>query len=230
MAYLILGLLLLQGTATACGNLLAQPTFTPSPVALPTPTETALPTSTVTPAPPPSATPLPPTPTATRRPTQVPTRVVQATRTVIVIPTRKLPPLVWDPRLDELGIRLIPATVPAGQPYWRLAKAEFWDEQQSQNRHHIYMNVLDEAGTRLVGQRLFVEWPDEKLVLVTEDKPAPEYSANFPLDINHYPPWGTLGAFTVWVDGLPSDKVAGMGLPSRNKPVVYWLTFQRAMR
>lgn len=146
-------------------------------------------------------------------------------------PTRKPPaPLAWDARLDQLGIRWISATVPAGQPYWRLIKAEFWDENQSQNRHHIYMNVLDEAGARLIGQKLIVEWPDEKLVVVTEDKPPPEYSANYPLEINHYPPWGTLGAFTVWVDGLPSDKVAGMGLPSRNKPVVYWLTFQRTLR
>jgi hypothetical protein len=45
-----------------------------------------------------------------------------------------------------------------------------------------------------------------------------------------HPPWGTLGTFTVRIDGLPSDKVAGMGLPPKNKFVVYLLTFQRAMK
>lgn len=137
---------------------------------------------------------------------------------------------MWDAHYDELGINLIPATASEGQSYWRLVKAEFWDEKHNQSKHHIYINVLDERGVRIIGQKVIVEWPDAKLILVTEDKPAPEYSANFPLDINHYPPWGTLGAFTVWVDGLPSDKVAGMGLPSRNILVVYLLTFQRATR
>ncbi len=117
-----------------------------------------------------------------------------------------------------------------GQPCWRLVRAEFWDEKERQGKHHIFINVLDERGVRIIGQKVIVEWPGEKLVLVTEDKPAPEYTANYPLDINHYPPWGTLGAFTASVDGLPSDKVTGMGLPPKNKFVVYLLTFQRATK
>lgn len=107
-------------------------------------------------------------------------------------------------------------------------RAEFWDEKERQGKHHIFVNVLDENGTRIIGQTITVKWPDGQVILTTEDKPPPEYSANFPLEPNHYPPWGTLGAFTVFVNDLPSDQVAGLGLPARNKLVVYLLTFQRA--
>lgn len=41
------------------------------------------------------------------------------------------------------------------------------------------------------------------------------------------PPWGTLGAFDISARGLPSDKVTGMGLPPKNKLVVFLLTFQK---
>jgi len=220
----VLGVILLDGLLVACAAPTAEPTLTSVPTATPQPTHTSQPAPTSTPTTlPPTATALPPTRTATR--TQLPTR----TRVpAIITPTRvPLAPLVWDARLDTLGIKRVPVQVKEGQAYWRLMKVEFWDEKENQGKHHIFINVLDESGVRVIGQRVIVEWPDERLVLITEDKPAPEYSANFPLDVNHYPPWGTLGAFTVWVDGLPSDKVAGMGLPPKNKFVVYLLTFQR---
>ncbi len=181
---------------------------------------------TFTPTVTPSATPLPPTATRTRLP--APARVpATATPTQTRAP---LTPLVWNTRLDALNVQFIPATVEPGQAYWRLVESEFWDEKENQGKHHIYVNVLDENGARIIGQNVIVKWPDEHLVIVTKAKPAPEYSANSPLDVNHYPPWGTLGAFTVWVDGLPSDQVAGMGLPPKNKLVVYLLTFQRTVK
>jgi hypothetical protein len=158
--------------------------------------------------------------------TRAPTRV----STPKPVPTATLVPVIWDPRLDKLGIQLIPAEAKAGQAYWRIVKAEFWDEKERQGKHHIFVNVLDEQGARLYGQSVIIEWPDDRVVLVTENKPEPEYSVNFPLDVNHYPPWGTLGAFTASVEGLPSDKVAGMGLPPKNRFVVYLLTFQRTKR
>jgi hypothetical protein len=164
---------------------------------------------------------------ATRSRTATQTRVRALTPTA----TRALPtPLAWDSRLDTLGIKLIPANVQVGEQYWRLVKAEFWDEKQNQGKHHIFVDVLDAQGARIIGHEILVEWPNDRLIIVTEDKPAPEYSANFPLDISHYPPFATLGAFTVSVNGLPSDRVSGMGLPPRNIFVVYLLTFQRTLR
>ncbi len=181
------------------------------------------PTATRTPAPSATFTPLP---TRAATPPRAPTRT--ATKAA---PAATLAPSIWDARLDQLNVRYIPATVVPGQAYWRLTRADFWDEKENQGKHHIFVNVLDEGGNRIVGQRVNVTWePAERVVIVTEDKPAPEYSANFPLDINHYPPWGTLGVFAVTVDGLPSDKVAGMGLPPKNRFVVYLLTFQRTTR
>jgi hypothetical protein len=205
----------------ACSAPAPTPTIAPS--ATLEPTRTPSPTQTPTDIPP-TITPSP-APTATRTRAPAPTRA-PATPAPISAP---LTPLAWDARLDALGITYIPAPVQPGQPFWRLIRADFWDEKERQGKHHIFVNVLDENGARIIGQKVIVEWPDERLPLITEDKPAPEYSANFPLDVNHYPPWGTLGAFTVWVDGLPSDKVAGMGLPPKNKFVVYLLTFQRTI-
>lgn len=201
------------------------PTLTPSPRSIPIATATPLPSLTPIPT-------LVPSPTATqfvptRLPTRLPTRtLVLATRTPTLAP---LALLVWDKRLDELGVKLVRATPTVGALYWRLIKAEFWDEKERQGKRHIFVDVLNENGTRIIGQEILVEWPGDRLVIVTENKPTPEYTANFPLDENHYPPWGTLGAFDVSVRGLPSDKVTGMGLPPKNKLVVFLLTFQKTI-
>jgi hypothetical protein len=185
--------------------------------------------------------------TQTRVPTRssTPTRAATATdvpptRTRVSVPALPTPtltpapaprPLVWDPRLDELKIQYIPADVSPGENYWRLTRAEFWAESENQGKNHIFVNVLDENGARLVGETITIEWLDGSHLITTEDKPAPEYSANFPMDINHYPPWHTLGAYSARVNGLPSDVVQGMGRPPpKSRPVVYLLTFQRTVR
>jgi len=210
--------------AVACHTPTATPTLAPTPTAANTPSPPLMPSYTTTFTPPatPSSTRLPATPTLTR-PSTRPRATATATPTTAPLPTP-----IWDARLDALDIKWIPASVPRGQLFWRLARAEFWDEKERQGKHHFFVNVLDENGARLIGQTITIEWPDGKVILVTEDKPLPEYSANFPLEPNHYPPWGTLGASSVFVNDLPSDKMVGLGLPARNKLVVYLLTFQRA--
>ncbi len=221
-------LLILSTTALellACNAATPAPTPPSMPRATPELTQTVVPTATLTPTALPTVTTLPPAPTATRTRLPAPTRA-PTTATVTPVP---LPSVKWDARLDSLGIRVESPKVQPGQTYWRLVKAEFWDEKENQGKHHIFVNVLDEKGTRIIGQEVVVEWPGEKLAIITENKPPPEYSANFPLDVNHYPPWGTLGAFAVRVNGLPSDMVIGMGLPPKNKLVVYLLTFQRTV-
>ncbi len=183
-----------------------------------TPEATSTPTSTLT-----LTLTLTPTLTLTRAPSPRPRATATATLT-----RAPIAPLAWDARLDALGIKHVPVNASAGQAYWRLIRADFWDEKENQGKHHIYVNVLDESGARVIGQAILIEWdPGERVALVTENKPEPEFSANFPLEVNHYPPWHTLGAFGVSVEGLPSDKITGMGLPPKNRFVVYWLTFQR---
>jgi hypothetical protein len=87
--------------------------------------------------------------------------------------------------------------------------------------HHIYLEVIDESGNRIVGQRVIVQ-NGGTATLVIGNNPYPEYGANFPM-------YGMLGSYTAWVEGLPSDKVVGMGLPM-NQHVTFYLTFQRATR
>ena len=165
---------------------------------------------------PPTPTPVPPTATPQPQPTQPALMAAAA-------PAQ--PPRKWDSRLDLLGVRVEPAAVAPGQPYWRLVEARWANEQESQGKHHIYVDVLDENGQRIIGQPVVVRWHDGQVVIKTEDKPEPEFSCNFQM-------YTVLGAYDLYVDGLPSDKVLGMGLGTPELPnwtihTSFYLVFQR---
>ncbi len=130
--------------------------------------------------------------------------------------------LVWDERLDDLNIDIIPAAAQPGQRYWKVIKAEFQNSQEGGGRHHIFIEVLDEAGKRIVGQPVEVLWSDGSATVYTEDKPAPEYAANFPM-------YGNLGGYALRIPGL-SETVTGMGLPGGKQHVVYNVVFQRVTK
>ena len=134
----------------------------------------------------------------------------------------------WDPRLDQLGVRFSDASVGAGQQYWRLVDAYWTDEAQSGGKHHIYVEVLDENGNRIVGQPVTVRWSDGATTGNTEDKTPPDFAFNFQMYAAGY-------AYTVQVDGLPSDQLSGAGLGSiemRNYGIhtSYYLTYQRSTK
>ncbi len=185
------------------------PTATPIPVFTPTPTATATPgivaaaTATAT-LPPdvPTPTPLPPSAT----PLPVPAKVVT---------------VVWDNRLTPLNVTLVKAERVADQPVFRLVSAKYLNEGEAAGLHHVFVEVLDENGQRIVGQPVTLSWRDGKSQMITEDKPAPEFAANAPL-------YGSTeeGTYKVYVDGAPSDIVTGLGLPGSHH-VGYQLVFQR---
>ncbi len=127
--------------------------------------------------------------------------------------------LQWDPRLDEFGIRLKRASARRGETVWRLVQAIYQDPTESSGNHNIYVEILDEQGRRIVGQRAWVVWEGGQTPIFTQDKPAPEYAADFPM-------YAKIGSYQVEVEGL-SDVVSGMGLPVRHH-VNFLLTFQRA--
>ncbi len=134
----------------------------------------------------------------------------------------------WDSRLDQLGVSIQEAAVSSGQQYWRLIDARWADEIQSGGKHHIYVEALDESGNRIVGQPIMVTWPEGALSGVTEDKAPPDYSYNFQMYAAGY-------AYTVNVDGLPSDRLSGAGLGSIEQRTYgihtsYYLTFQRVTK
>lgn len=127
--------------------------------------------------------------------------------------------LVWDPRLDELNIKLTRAQPEPGKPVYRLVAARYLDENESDNLHHIFMEVIDPYGRRILNVPVVMAWADGQATEVTEDKPSPEYAANFPM-------YDYLGKYSAYVDGAPSDIVSGMGLPG-HRHVSFLLTFQQ---
>jgi hypothetical protein len=113
------------------------------------------------------------------------------------------------------------ATPQAGGPYWRLVSAVYEDETQSGGRHHIFVRLLDEAGTEIVGGTVVVAWRDGAVeIAVPRDGGSDPYAryANFPM-------YAPLGSYSVRVAGI-SDTVQGLGLPG-HRHVNYLLTFQR---
>ncbi|MEW5957410.1 MAG: hypothetical protein AB1801_06785, partial [Chloroflexota bacterium] len=124
----------------------------------------------------------------------------------------------WDARLDALGVKVNRAQVVAGQPVFRLVSALYRDETESGGLHHIYVEVLDEHGQRIVGQPLIQAWRDGQVTFYTEKKYAPEYGANVPI-------YGVQGEdnYRVYVEDAASDVVEGLGLPG-GQLVSYLLT------
>ncbi len=202
----------------------ADPQATPTPWIIvitntpPPPTETPIPTST----------PLPPTETPV--PKQASNRVSSAAA-VFASPTpadRPQPPRDLDSRLSSLNVNVQPAGVRPGQSYWRLIAARWENEAQAGGGHSIFVDVLDENGGKVIGQPVEIRWAGGGLTVFTEDKPANEFGANFPM-------YNTLGSYAVSIPGLPSDLVVGMGLGTVEQPnftvhTNFFLTFQRVTR
>lgn len=120
--------------------------------------------------------------------------------------------LRWDPRLDDLGVRLERSEA-TGQRVWRLTEALWEDPREARGLHHVFVRVLDEAGRPVDGVEVILKWPDGSSSTRTHSG-----EANFPL-------YGPLGEYTVSLEGN-SDRVVGLGLP-RKHHVNYRLTFQR---
>jgi CRP-like cAMP-binding protein len=204
------------------------PTYTPFPTDTPQPTNTPLPTDTPTPAP--TNTPQPvaqafasqlsDTAAALAAPADTPTPEPPAAPAAAA---RNL-----DGRLSQLGINIEDAPVQPGQQYWRLVEVRFEDEIQAAGKHHIYADVIDENGVRVVGQPVTVFWGEGNYTAALEDKPAPDFGFNYQMYAAGY-------AYNVKVEGLPSDIMRGAGLGDVTNRfagihVAYYLTFQRATK
>jgi hypothetical protein len=137
-------------------------------------------------------------------------------------------PRTLDARLPKLGVSVDDAVAEPGQPYWRLIEVRFADEQESAGKHHIYVDVLDENGNRAAGQSVSVVWGDGSYSAPLEDKPPPEYGFNYQMYAAGY-------AYSVKVDGLPSDLLKGAGMGDvenrfRGIHTSYYLVFKKATR
>jgi hypothetical protein len=211
-----------------------RPTFTATAPPTSTPTQTPTPTHTFTPTPTPTPTDTDtPTPTSTTPPTSAPTprpqrQLPTATCTTVPAPRPTLSPRVWDPRLTELGVRIEPALVDTNQPYWRLVEARWSNERESAGKHSVYIEVLDAHGARALGQMVVVQWADGSVVLPVENRPPPDWPADFAM-------YNTLGSYGVSVCGAPSDRIVGLGLGTADAPrftihTCFYLTFRLVYR
>ncbi len=213
---------LAQALAMADKAVPPTPTYTPAPTITPVPSPTPLPTATPTPM-----------PTATTPPTPAP--FVQQFIPPPAAPTEVPAPAevaavqrVRDSRLTQLGVVVEDAPVQPGQPYWQLIEARWADEQQSGGKHHIYVEVLDENGNRMVGQPVTVYWGDGSYTVGTEDKAPPDYGYNYQM-------YAAGNAYNVKVEGLPSDTLRGAGMGDLDKPrygihTSFYLVYQKATR
>ncbi|RIK42505.1 MAG: hypothetical protein DCC55_08700 [Chloroflexi bacterium] len=137
-------------------------------------------------------------------------------------------PRSWDSRLDQLGVTVEEAQVGPGQPYFRLIEARWADEVESGGKHHIYIEVLDENGNRMVGQPVTVFWGEGVTSGPVEDKAPPDFGFNFQMYAAGY-------AYTAHVEGLPSDRVKNLGMGSIEQRMYgihtsFYLVFQRATK
>jgi hypothetical protein len=186
----------------------------------PTPTDTPAPTVTPTSSPTPTATQAP-SPTATSAPAPAPPP------TATSAPAPAAAAREWDKRLDYFWptVRLEEAQVSSGQWYWRLIRTK-WVEYTG--NHHIYVEVLDENGSRSFGQTIVFDYGSvpHYETYPMPDKLGEEYAYNFVMG-------DLLGSYNVYIGGdEPSDTIYGLGMGTRADPyrthhTCFYLTFQR---
>jgi len=127
------------------------------------------------------------------------------------------PGLEWDERLDQLGVRVEPCPEEQREKgYFKLVKARWYDPQEAQGKHHILVDVRAADGSRLLNQGIRVEWPTDAAVIYISKPPAEEYGADFGLYAAIGEPGK--GPYSVSIEGVPSDKVCGLGLGTPEQP------------
>jgi hypothetical protein len=170
----------------------------PAPQAIPTP-PTAEPGAAQIPEPPPAA------------PSEPPPVEPEPVRAMNSATQPTIQPRSGDPVNDATayGVRVVPAGVPDGAPYWRTVRVHHLTPDENQGRQHIFLDALDEAGARIFGAQASVTWPGGQQT-ITVEKPVGEPGANFPL-------WKWQVA-AVEMLGLPSDRVENLHTGHPDEP------------
>lgn len=118
----------------------------------------------------------------------------------------------WDSRLTERGAFLEPAVVVAGEGYWRLVEARWFDHNESEGRHHILIDSLDANGQRQSGVPIEIRWRDGSATVESEEKVGEPFAANYAM-------YALAPAYSAQpVDDAPADRVEGMGLGEIKEP------------
>ncbi len=128
------------------------------------------------------------------------------------ISVQRIQPIVWDNRLTDRGAYLEAATVAAGEGYWRLIEAKWFDHTESQGRHHILIDSLDANGQRQSGVPIEIRWNDGSTTIKSEEKAGEPFAANYAM-------YALAPAYSAQpADGAPADRIEGMGLGELAEP------------
>lgn len=116
-----------------------------------------------------------------------------------------LPPREWDARLTARGVTVETPAVAPGQQFWRVVKARWWDEQESQGRHHIYVDARDSQGAPMVGVPFKAGWSTGVADGKTNGKSG--------FDAGNFPMSKSLNEFNVSINtDVPSETLKGIGM------------------
>ena len=116
----------------------------------------------------------------------------------------------WNEALDALNVTYQPACVRPGKQFWRLIEAKWLDADASNGYHHVFVDLLDENSQRVMQ-------PPTQFVMQWATGTCNRYmqSASDPLGYGaHCPMYAAGAAYRVFVAGLPSDMIEGIGLGS----------------
>ena len=107
------------------------------------------------------------------------------------------------------GVTIVPAKVPEGATYWRAVRVHHLTPEENQGRHHIFLDALDEAGSRVFGAQERVTWPGGEQI-ITVEKPIGKPGVNFPM-------W-KWQICAVEMLGLPGDRIENLHTAHPDEP------------
>lgn len=99
---------------------------------------------------------------------------------------------------------------------YHVTHVDWKNEQEANGLHHIFIDVIDQDGKRMPGEKVTMTWPGGSSVGVVEEKPGEPFGANFPMN-------AALGSYSAFAGTDPenSDRVHGMGLGTPEHPDVF---------
>ncbi len=97
------------------------------------------------------------------------------------------------------GVEVEQAEVSPGEQYWAVERVHHLTPQENHGNHHIFFEVLDESGKRILGARVRVTWEGGGEEIVALESASGQYAGDFPM-------WKHQ-VCSVEMVGMPSDRV-----------------------
>lgn len=116
-----------------------------------------------------------------------------------------LPQRDWDERLTARGVSVETPPLKPGQQYWRVVKAQWWNEQESQGRRNIFVEAIDADGKPMSDVPFLMSWP-------TGNAPG-RTNGRSGFDAGNQPISPSRNEFSVKIDApVPSETLKGIGM------------------